>query len=87
MSKDRYKRPDLEDRYERAQQKLQMLSTQEIRMLYVQEMLKLKQLKHFGRSSPRFAGYPNTLLMNRCGRILTCRNTVLPLVVLPECPL
>jgi len=81
---DRYKRPDLKERDERSQQHLQSLSDQEVTDRYSREMLKLKVLNQFGRHGTQFRGYPNTLVMNRCGRIVDDRKLPRPSLVLQE---
>ncbi len=78
------KRPDLKERDERSKQHLQSMSDQEVTDRYRREMLKLKGLNQFGRHSTYFRGYPNTLVMNRCGRILDDRNLPRPSLVLQE---
>src|SRR5258708_19733133 len=84
QNQDRYRRPDLKERYERSQQHMQSMSDQEVTDRYSREMLKLKALNQFGRQSKQFKGYPNTLVMNLCRRILEHRNLPLPSLVLQE---
>jgi len=81
---DRLKRPDLKERDERAKQQLQSMSDQEVTDRYGREMLKLRLLNQFGRHGTQFRGYPNTLVMNRCGRIVDDRKLPLPSLVLQE---
>jgi len=81
---DRYKCPDLRERYERFKQVSASLTDQDVIDCYTREMVKLKLLNRFGRQSTHFRGYPNTLLMNRCRQLLERRNLPLPSAFLPE---
>jgi hypothetical protein len=76
--------PDLHERYERSLQQVRNLPDQEVIDLYRNEMLKLKTLNRFGRTSERFQGYPNTAKMNRWKRELERRNLPVPQVQLSE---
>jgi len=84
MNKDRYKYPELEERYQRSLETIQKMTDEEVLAAYIAEMLKLKRLLRFGRQSERFQGYPKTSLMNRYRRVLVSRKVNIPRITLAD---
>lgn len=82
MNHERYKYPELEERYQRRLETIQKMTEQELLAASTTELLKLKRLLRFGRQSERFQGYPKTSLMNQYRRVLVSRKVTIPPITL-----
>ena len=63
---------------------VQQMTEQQLSERYTQELRKLRMLNEYGRHSPHFQGYPNTLVMQLCRRELERRGLPIPPINAPD---